>query len=61
MDGIDDLEMLFVVNAFIFQIILIIHFAFRKWHFELAVHYGSLVYCAWNSCSCNKHPHFIGG
>ena len=44
MDGIDNLETLFVVNAFIFQIILIIHFAFRKWRFELALRYGLLVY-----------------
>jgi hypothetical protein len=30
MFGIDNLETLFVVSAFLFQIILIIHFALRK-------------------------------
>jgi hypothetical protein len=44
MSGLDGLEILFVIWAFLFQIILIIHFALRKWRFELAMRYGPLVY-----------------
>ncbi len=38
------LEVVFVAWAFLFQLILIIHFAFRKWNFDLAMHYGWIVY-----------------
>lgn len=38
------LEILFVFWSFLFQLILIIHFALRKWRFELALHYGWIVY-----------------
>jgi hypothetical protein len=37
-------EAVFVICAFLFQIILIIHFALRKWRFNLAMLYGPLVY-----------------
>ncbi len=37
-------ETLFVVTAFLFQVILIIHFALRKWWFDLAMRYGRIVY-----------------
>ncbi len=40
----DALESLFVASAFLFQVSLIVHFTLRKWHFELAMHYGWLVY-----------------
>lgn len=40
----DNLETLFVVCAFLFQLILIIHFALRKWRFPIAMRYGPLVY-----------------
>jgi len=42
--GLDTLEILFVATAFAFQIVLIIHFAMRKWRFDLAVRYGWIVY-----------------
>ena len=42
--GLDSLAFLFVVSAFLFQIVLNIHFALRKWHFDLAVRYGWIVY-----------------
>jgi hypothetical protein len=42
--GTDILESLFVVSAFLFQVILIIHFALRKWRFDLAIRYGPFVY-----------------
>ncbi len=42
--GSDSLEFLFVVSAFLFQIVLIIHFALRKWHFDLAMRVGWIVY-----------------
>jgi len=41
---LDSLDRLFIVIAFLFQIILIIHFALRKWRFETAVRYGPFVY-----------------
>jgi hypothetical protein len=38
------MEKLFVFTAFSFQIVLITHFALRKWRFETALRYGPLVY-----------------
>jgi hypothetical protein len=40
----DGLELLFVVWAFLFQAILIAHFALRKWRFRTAMRYGWTVY-----------------
>jgi hypothetical protein len=42
--GIDRLDILFVACAFLFQVILIIHFAVRKWRFPIAIRYGWIVY-----------------
>jgi hypothetical protein len=42
--GLDSLAFLFVVSAFLFQIVLNIHFALRKWHFDLAIRVGWIVY-----------------
>ena len=44
MFGLESLEVLFVIWAFLFQIILIMHFALRKWHFDIAMRYGPIVY-----------------
>ncbi len=44
MFGLDNLEILYVASAFLFQIVLIIHFALRKWRFETAVRFGPVVY-----------------
>jgi membrane protease YdiL (CAAX protease family) len=44
MFGSDYLETSFVVTAFLFHIVLIIHFAIRKWRFDLAIRYGPIVY-----------------
>ena len=44
MFGTDALEALYVVCAFLFQVILIIHFALRKWRFNQAMRYGPIVY-----------------
>jgi len=45
MFGLDKRDTLFVVWAFTFQIILIIHFALRKWFFEsYTMKYGWIVY-----------------
>ena len=35
---------LFVVTAFLFQIVLIFHFTLRKWSFERILPYGWIVY-----------------
>jgi len=37
-------EILFVVFAFLVQIVLIFHFAMRKWYFDIAIRYGWIVY-----------------
>ena len=37
-------ESLFVIAAFLIQIILCIHFAMRKWHYDAAIRYGWIVY-----------------
>jgi len=44
MPGEDELDILFAVTAFLFQIVLIVHFALRKWNFDLAMRYGWIVY-----------------
>jgi hypothetical protein len=44
MFGLDHLEVLFVVIAFLFQIVLIVHFALRKWRFDFVLRYGWIVY-----------------
>lgn len=44
MFGLDSLDVLFVVFAFLFQIVLIIHFAVRRWAFDKAIRYGPVVY-----------------
>ena len=38
------LDYLFIVAAFVFQIVLTVHFAVRKWRFETAIRYGWIVY-----------------
>lgn len=44
MSGTSPLNALFVATAFLFQLILIIHFALRKWRFDVAMQYGWIVY-----------------
>ena len=44
MTGLDNLEILFIVWAFLFQIVLIAHFSLRKWAFPVALKYGWIVY-----------------
>jgi len=44
MFGFENLEVLFIIWAFLFQVVLIIHFALRKWRFDLAMRYGPIVY-----------------
>jgi hypothetical protein len=44
MPGNDLLFGLFVVEAFLFQVILIVHFAMRKWRFDQAIKFGPTVY-----------------
>lgn len=44
MFGLKNLEVLFVISAFLFQIVLIAHFALRKWRFDRAIRYGWIVY-----------------
>jgi len=44
MFGLGDLELIYVITAILFQVVLIIHFALRKWRFETAMRYGPIVY-----------------
>jgi hypothetical protein len=45
MQNLDNLDMLFIIWAFTFQIVLIVHFAIRKRYFEsYTLKYGWLVY-----------------
>lgn len=44
MTGVGSLNTLFVATSFLFQLILIIHFALRKWCFDVAIRYGWIVY-----------------
>lgn len=44
MFGLENLDALFVIWAFLFQTILIVHFALRKWRFDIAMRYGPIVY-----------------
>ena len=44
MFGLEIYQSLFLLNAFLFQLILIVHFALRKWQFNLAMRYGQIVY-----------------
>ena len=45
MQSLDSLDFLFIIWAFFFQIVLIVHFAIRKRYFEsYALKYGWLVY-----------------
>ncbi len=41
---LDNYQILFLVCAFLFQLILIFHFALRKWQFDLAIRYGPIIY-----------------
>jgi hypothetical protein len=44
MPGLDKMDLLFIAASFLFQILLIIHFALRKWRFASAIRYGWIVY-----------------
>ncbi len=44
MFGLNNYQILFLIAAFLVQLILIAHFALRKWRFHLAVRYGPVVY-----------------
>ena len=44
MDGVINLDFLFIGWAFFLQIALVLHFALRKWRFETSIRYGPLVY-----------------
>jgi hypothetical protein len=44
MFGLDNLEVLFVAWALLFQVVLIVHFSLRKWSFSIVVKYGWIVY-----------------
>ncbi len=47
MFGLDLYQFLLVANAFLVQLILVVHFALRRWRFSLAIRFGPIVY-AWS-------------
>jgi hypothetical protein len=44
MSGFDNLELMFVLTAFLFQFVLIAYFAARKYAFDFAIRYGWIIY-----------------
>ncbi len=44
MPDLDALDILFIITAFLFEIILIIHFALRRWRFSTAMRGGPVIY-----------------
>jgi len=44
MFGSDGLEVLFAITALLFQVVLIVYFALRKWRFDFCMRYGWMVY-----------------
>jgi len=44
MFGLTALQTLFVLAAFLFQIILMVHFLLRRWRFDIAIRYGWILY-----------------
>jgi hypothetical protein len=44
MPDLDALDVLFAASALLFQIVLVVHFALRKWNFFLILRYGWIVY-----------------
>lgn len=40
----DLFDLLFITTSFLFQFILIVHFALRRWNFKFAIRYGWIVY-----------------
>jgi len=44
MPNLNNYQILYVLNAFLVQLILIAHFALRKWRFDQAMRHGWMVY-----------------
>ncbi len=44
MPKFDSLELLFTCFAFLFQLVLLVHFSLRKWRFDTAIRLGPVVY-----------------
>ena len=44
MKNFDWLDILFVSWGFLFQVLLIVHFSLRKWHFKTAMRLGPAIY-----------------
>lgn len=57
----DALDQLFVITAFLFQVILIAHFSLRKWAFDRAMRYGPVVYALCIPAAVVSALIFLGG
>ena len=61
MFGLNNLELLYTGTAFLFQIVLIVHFALRKWRFETAIRFGPVVYALSIPAAIVSVILFVGG
>jgi hypothetical protein len=61
MRTLDTLDTLFVVFAFALQIVLIAHFALRRWRFDTAMRYGPFVYILAIPAVCLSAAQIAGG
>ncbi len=59
--GLDMLDTLFVLFAFLIQIVLIIHFALRRWAFGTAMRYGWIVYALGIPAAALSMAQFVAG
>ncbi|MEZ4519501.1 MAG: hypothetical protein R3C44_22610 [Chloroflexota bacterium] len=59
--GLNSLDTLFVLFAFLIQTVLIIHFALRCWAFETAVKYGPFVYALGIPAAALSMAQFVAG
>ena len=61
MSGSVQFDIVFAVTAFLVQIVLIVHFALRKWRFDAAIRYGPIVYALSVPAALASLYFFLGG
>jgi hypothetical protein len=61
MINLDLYEFLYLANAFLVQLILVIHFALRKWRFAQAMRFGRVVYAFGIPCAIVSIIILLGG
>lgn len=61
MFGLDTLDTVFVIFAFLLQIVLIVHFALRRWAYDTALRFGPLVYALGIPAAAISMAQFVNG